>query len=72
MRNGVYPLSRPLFLYVKLAHVGVVPGLNELLRHLTAEGAWGDEGYLVDEGLVPLAAKKRDEWRSMLPSAVDD
>lgn len=66
VRSGAYVLSRPLFLYVKLAHVGVVPGLMEFLRHLTTEGAWGEEGYLVNEGLVPLAASKREEWRGKL------
>lgn len=68
VRTGGYALSRPLFLYVKLAHVGVVPGLMEFFRHLTADNAWGEEGYLVDKGLVPMAADEREKWRRRFSS----
>lgn len=48
-----YPVARSLFFYVKEAHVGVVPGIQEYLAEFTSEGAWGDNGYLVDVGLIP-------------------
>ncbi|MDX1598831.1 substrate-binding domain-containing protein [uncultured Marinobacter sp.] len=48
-----YPVARSLFFYVKNAHVGVVPGIQEYLAEFTSEGAWGDNGYLVDVGLIP-------------------
>jgi phosphate transport system substrate-binding protein len=54
-----YPIARPLFFYVKKAHVGVIPGLKEYVEEFVGEGAIGDEGYLVDAGLVPLAQAKR-------------
>ena len=54
-----YPISRPLFFYVKKAHIGVVPGLQEYLAEFTAEDAIGDDGYLLDAGLVPLSEVKR-------------
>ncbi len=54
-----YPISRPLFFYVKKQHIGVVPGLEEYLAEFTAEDAIGDDGYLMDAGLVPLSADKR-------------
>jgi phosphate transport system substrate-binding protein len=54
-----YPVSRPLFFYVKKAHIGVVPGLKEYLDEFTADDAIGEEGYLLDAGLVPLAEVKR-------------
>jgi len=54
-----YPISRPLFFYVKKAHIGVVPGLQEFLDEFTAEDAIGDDGYLLDAGLVPLSDVKR-------------
>ena len=49
-----YPLSRPLFLYVKQAHVGLIPGLAEYVQEFTSERAAGARGYLVDKGLGPL------------------
>ena len=57
--DGQYPISRPLYLYVKGAHVGVISGLREFLRELTSERAWGDEGYLADRGLIPMPADER-------------
>lgn len=59
--DGTYPISRPLFFYVKKAQVGVVPGIIEYIKEFTDEKAWGDEGYLVDKGLVPLPARLRKE-----------
>ncbi len=49
-----YPLSRPLFLYVKKKHVGVVPGLAEFVQEFVSDRAAGAQGYLVDKGLGPL------------------
>jgi phosphate transport system substrate-binding protein len=49
-----YPVARPLYFYVKKAHIGVIPGLQEYLLEFTSEDAIGEEGYLIDTGLVPL------------------
>ncbi|MEO0922337.1 MAG: substrate-binding domain-containing protein [Pseudomonadota bacterium] len=57
---GNYPISRSLFFYVKKEHVGVVPGIEEYVAEFTAEGTWGDEGYLTDKGLIPLPKDDRD------------
>ena len=57
--TGDYPIARSLFVYVKIEHVGVVPGLREFVDELTSEGAWGPDGYLVDKGLIPLPAGER-------------
>ncbi|SFL86870.1 substrate-binding domain-containing protein [Marinobacter zhejiangensis] len=51
---GDYPLARSLWFYVKKAHVGVVPGIAEYVAEFASEGAWGDNGYLADVGLIPL------------------
>jgi phosphate transport system substrate-binding protein len=59
--DGDYPVSRPLFFYVKKAHVDVIPGLREFLREFTSERAWGDEGYLSDRGLIPMPAEERGQ-----------
>lgn len=52
--DGAYPVSRSLFFYVKNAHVGVVPGIQEFVTEFTSEDAWGTFGYLTDKGLIPL------------------
>lgn len=57
-----YPLSRPLYLYVKKAHVDRYPGIREFLREFTSDKAWGDSGYLLDAGLVPMPAKIRSKY----------
>lgn len=59
--SAEYPLSRPLFFYVKKAHVPVIPGLREFLREFSSERAWGDDGYLTYRGLVPQSRSERDE-----------
>jgi phosphate transport system substrate-binding protein len=51
--SGKYPASRPLFIYVKKQHVGVIQGLPEFLAEYTSEKALGEEGYLAEKGLVP-------------------
>jgi len=57
--SGEYPVSRPLYFYVKKAHVDVIPGLRGYLREFTSERAWGDDGYLSERGLIPLPAEER-------------
>lgn len=52
--SGDYPISRPLYFYVKLDHVGLTPGLQEFVDEFTHEDTIGDFGYLTDIGLIPL------------------
>lgn len=59
--DGQYPVSRPLYFYVKGDHVGKVPGIAEFLAEFTSEDAWGDDGYLTEKGLIPLSEEKREE-----------
>ena len=59
--SGKYPVSRSLFFYVKKAHVGVIPGIQEYLAEWTKGSTFGNEGYLVDKGLIPLPAAGRKE-----------
>ena len=60
--NGSYPVSRPLYFYVKGAHVEVIPGMKDFLREFTSERAWGDEGYLTDKGLIPMPTQERKQF----------
>jgi phosphate transport system substrate-binding protein len=52
--DGSYPVSRPLFMYVKDAHVAVTPGLDAFVQEAVSEKAAGAEGYLAAKGLIPL------------------
>jgi phosphate transport system substrate-binding protein len=69
--SGKYPASRPLFIYVKKQHVGVIPGIAEFVAEYTSEKALGEEGYLSDKGLVPPLkaeiAKIRADATAMKP-----
>jgi phosphate transport system substrate-binding protein len=52
--NAKYPISRPLYFYVKKSHVGLIPGIKEYIAEFTSEKAWGKNGYLADKGLIAL------------------
>ena len=59
--DGDYPISRPLYFYVKKQHIGTIPGIAEYLSEFTSEGSWGEEGYLADKGMIPLSDDERSE-----------
>lgn len=61
--DGSYAISRPLYFYVKAAHVGKVPGIKEYMAEFTSEKAWGPEGYLTDKGLIPMPEEERAMFR---------
>ena len=61
--DGSYPVARSLYLYVKKAHVGVIPGIKEFIAEFTSEKAMGDEGYLADKGLISLPKAEREKVR---------
>ena len=62
--DGEYPVSRSLYFYVKKAHIGVIPGMQEYLAEFTSDKAWGPEGYLADRGLIPMPDAERSEFAS--------
>jgi len=70
--EGGYPVSRPLFFYVKKAHSAVIPGVREYVQEFTSDRAWGAAGYLSDAGLIPLPDAERrevgEEARGLIPN----
>ena len=58
IQDGSYPISRPLYFYVKDQHIGVIPGVEEYVKEFTSKRAAGPRGYLLDLGLVPLKSLK--------------
>ena len=51
--SGEYPISRPLYFYVKNAHIGVIPGLYEFISFFLSDDIAGPGGPLDEYGLVP-------------------
>ncbi len=66
--TGKYPVSRPLFFYVKKAHIGVIPGLKEYIEFFVADKMIGPNGPLAEYGLVPAP----DAERKALQAAMKD
>ncbi|MCJ8323609.1 MAG: PstS family phosphate ABC transporter substrate-binding protein [Rhizobiales bacterium] len=53
--DGSYGISRSLYYYVKKQHVDTIAGLREFTEEFLSEKAMGEDGYLLDKGLIPLA-----------------
>jgi len=51
--SGDYPVSRPLYFYVKKQHIGVIPGLKEYIEFFVSDDVAGPDGPLAAYGLVP-------------------
>ena len=62
--NKSYPVSRPLYFYVKQAHVDVIPGIREYVAEFTSDEAWGPDGYLSERGMIPMPDEERAKFGS--------
>jgi phosphate transport system substrate-binding protein len=60
--SGNYPIARSLYFYVKKEHIDLVPGITEFMKEFTEDDTWGEDGYLVDKGLIPMSENSRKEW----------
>ena len=50
--SGDYPVSRPLYFYVKKQHIGVIPGLKDYIEFFVSDDVAGPDGPLAEYGLV--------------------
>jgi phosphate transport system substrate-binding protein len=57
-------MSRPLFIYVKKQHVGVVPGIAEFVAEYVSDKALGADGYLADKGLITLPGADAEKTKA--------
>jgi phosphate transport system substrate-binding protein len=64
--DGRYPVARSLFLYAKKQHFEKVPGLKEFLRFYVSEDALGEEGYIIERGLIPMLPELRAAQRAIV------
>lgn len=69
--DGSYGISRPIFFYIKNAHRGVIPGLNEFIAEYTSDDAMGTGGYLSERGLIVLSDARRAEVQKAAKDAVN-
>lgn len=61
--GGDYKGARKLYVYVKKAHVGVIPGMKEFVAEYVSEKAMGEDGYLAQKGLVALPKEQAEKVR---------
>lgn len=59
--GGQYSVSRPLFFYVKKAHIGMISGIEEYITEFVSDKAMSSDGYLADKGLISLPEEERKE-----------
>jgi len=53
--SGVYKISRPLYVYYKKEHLNLIDGMKEFIAEIVNKNTLGNEGYLLQTGLVPLS-----------------
>lgn len=58
---GSYPVSRPLFFYIKGEHIGVIPGLQEFAQFFISDETSGFGSILEQAGLIPLSDDEREQ-----------
>ena len=59
--SGEYPVSRPLFFYVKGEHIGVIPGIEEYVQFFLSDAMAGAGGRLEEAGMIPAPAEETAE-----------
>lgn len=69
--NGNYGVSRSMYFYVKRQNISLVPGLRAFVDEFTQDYAWGSNGYLIDNGLIPLQAEDRSAIREETLAALN-
>lgn len=67
--SGKYKGARAMFVYIKKAHIGVIPGLDKFAAEYVSERALGRDGYLARKGLVALPKAELETVRKAVISA---
>ncbi len=64
--DGSYPISRPLFFYVKGEHLKNLPALKPYVEAFISEKSMGAEGYLAERGLIPMPDAERISAKAII------
>lgn len=59
---GDYPVSRPLYIYVKKEHAKTMTDIAGFIGEFTSDDAWGEDGYLADKGMIPMPEEEREAF----------
>ena len=59
--DGSYPVSRPLYFYIKNAHLDAIPGIREFVAEFMSDKASGADGYLSEKGMIPMSTEERGD-----------
>ena len=68
--DGSYSMSRSLYIYIKTAHIGLIPGIPQFMQEITSEAAVGEEGYITMKGLLPQSDGDRKKWNTMAKNLI--
>ena len=66
--DGSYKVARPLYVYAKKQHIGVIPGMKEFIAEYVSDKALGEDGYLAEKGLVTLPGEQAEKTRAVADS----
>lgn len=72
IESGKYAISRSLYVYAKMQHIGKIAGVGEFIKELISENAIGADGYVIDRGLLPLRDEERELQRKTLKNKIDE
>ena len=61
---GDYPISRSLFFYVKKNHIRMKPSITQFVKEFTSLNAMGEDGYLLEKGLIPLSSEEYKKYKN--------
>lgn len=60
--TGVYPLTRPIYVYFKKTNLESLPAIQRYVAEVTSDDAWGEGGYLTAAGMVPMMVDERQKY----------
>lgn len=66
IQDGTYPLSRSLYLYIKINNLESYPARLAYIIEFTSQTAVGEKGYLNEKGLIPLSQQKQKEINNQI------
>ncbi len=66
-----YPVARSLFIYVKQAHLKLIPSLKPFITELISEDSLGEDGYLTFKGLIPLREEQRTAMQQQVSAQLN-
>ncbi len=64
--SGSYKVSRPLYIYYKSENLDLIPGMREFIKEIISNNTIGQDGYLLQKGLIPLSDWETKKMRDKI------